>query len=84
MDMMKDLYQTGDEEMKRTIAESWSKTQQEKAGSGLRGPEGIWKISRDLKLDKFMFLYKIKKSPQYNWSNIISGGFLLPVARKRS
>ena len=30
MNMMKDLYDTGDDQMKRTIAESWSKAQTEK------------------------------------------------------
>jgi calcyclin binding protein len=31
MNMMKELYETGDDEIKRTIAESWSKANQEKA-----------------------------------------------------
>lgn len=31
MNMMKDLYETGDDNMKRTIAESWQKANQEKA-----------------------------------------------------
>ncbi len=31
MNMMKELYETGDDNMKRTIAESWQKANQEKA-----------------------------------------------------
>ena len=34
MGMMKDLYNSGDEEMKKTIAESWSKAQKENPGLG--------------------------------------------------
>ncbi len=34
MNMMKELYETGDDNMKRTIAESWTKAQQEK-GKGI-------------------------------------------------
>lgn len=34
MSMMKDLYDNGDENMKRTIAESWTKAQQEKGIGG--------------------------------------------------
>ena len=30
MSMMKELYENGDENMKRTIAESWEKSQKEK------------------------------------------------------
>ena len=30
MNMMKELYENGDDQMKRTIAESWQKSQQEK------------------------------------------------------
>lgn len=31
MNMMKDLYENGDDDMKRTIAESWTKSQKDKA-----------------------------------------------------
>lgn len=31
MEMMKELYETGDEQMKKTIAESWQKAQQDKS-----------------------------------------------------
>lgn len=31
MEMMKELYENGDEQMKKTIAESWTKAQQDKA-----------------------------------------------------
>jgi calcyclin binding protein len=31
MNMMKDLYEKGDDQMKKTIAESWTKSQQERA-----------------------------------------------------
>ena len=31
MNMMKELYETGDDNMKRTIAESWQKANQEKS-----------------------------------------------------
>ena len=34
MGMMKNLYETGDEEMKKTIAESWSKAQDQNPGLG--------------------------------------------------
>ena len=30
MEMMKEMYQNGDDNMKRTIAESWTKSQEEK------------------------------------------------------
>ena len=33
MDLMKELYQSGDDDMKRTIAESWQKAQKDKLGS---------------------------------------------------
>ena len=32
MEMMKEMYLNGDEEMKKTIAESWSKSRDRKAG----------------------------------------------------
>lgn len=32
MEMMKEMYLNGDEEMKKTIAESWSKSRDKKAG----------------------------------------------------
>lgn len=34
MSMMKDLYDKGDDQMKRTIAESWEKAQKDKAAGG--------------------------------------------------
>jgi calcyclin binding protein len=39
MTMMKELYENGDDEMKRTIAETWTKTQKDKAmgGAGMKG-----------------------------------------------
>lgn len=38
MDMMKDMYQNGDENTKRMIAESWTKAQDEKDGKIPKGP----------------------------------------------
>ena len=32
MELMKELYQSGDDDMKRTIAESWQKAQKDKLG----------------------------------------------------
>lgn len=33
--MMKEMYQNGDEDMKRTIAQAWTKSQDEKQKMGL-------------------------------------------------
>ena len=38
MDMMKKMYDEGDENMKRTIAEAWTKAQDKKSGSPLDDP----------------------------------------------
>ena len=38
MDMMKKMYEDGDDNMKRTIAEAWSKAQDKKSGSPLDDP----------------------------------------------
>lgn len=38
MDMMKEMYQNGDENTKRMIAESWSKAEDEKTG---RAPKSV-------------------------------------------
>jgi len=35
MDMMKNLYQSGDDEMKKTISQAWQKSQDQKDGTGL-------------------------------------------------
>ena len=40
MGMMKDLYNSGDDEMKKTIAESWGKAQDQNPGLG-RGLGGL-------------------------------------------
>jgi calcyclin binding protein len=42
VDMMKDLYETGDEQMKKTISESWSKAQHDRASGDWKGtPPGM-------------------------------------------
>ena len=35
MNMMKELYESGDDDMKRTINESWAKAQNEQSGQKL-------------------------------------------------
>jgi len=39
MNMMKKMYEEGDDEMKRTIAQAWTKNQDDKGGKG--GPMGM-------------------------------------------
>ena len=40
MEMMKEMYQNGDEDMKRTIAQSWQKSQDEK----MEKKEPLWTL----------------------------------------
>lgn len=40
MNLMKDMYQNGDDDMKRTIAKAWSESQDKKAGAGGLGGMG--------------------------------------------
>ena len=41
MGMMKDMYQNGDDDMKRMISQSWQKSQEEKAGGKNGGFGGL-------------------------------------------
>ena len=41
MDMMKKMYQEGDDEMKRTIAKAWTEGQDKKGMGGMGGMPGM-------------------------------------------
>lgn len=42
MNMMKNLYEEGDDEMKRTIAKAWTEANDKKLSGKHAGPDGGW------------------------------------------